>query len=362
MQRAIDTRRVDPIKEYLLNQEDSYINNITIALYNGNPTWVSINLKESSFPEEVSSLVPEDFDDKVGFIHLNGEETLFVLDGQHRLVSLRTAFQTNEEIGENEIAITLIVHIDDTQGILRTRRLFTTINRYAKPVTEGESILLDEDDLSAILVRKLIENYDYFNGNDVVSLKKTPNLGRSEQKKITSIVTLWRINELLIDPRVVYSAFYSRNKAVRIRPEDTIIEQYYLKVKAFWDLFFETFISAKFFIEQPEAYRINPNTFSVRPIGQQAFAKLVVTNYDLDFNIAAKFKHIPDNLTDKFWHHILFDPVAGKLHTRLPLIVLYLKYQLGLTMSKTELKRLNKGFKNNFGDENASLPDKITII
>jgi len=45
---------------------------------------------------------------------------------------------------------------------MRTRRLFTTLNKTAKAVTKGEIIALDEDDVMAIVVRNLVENHPHF--------------------------------------------------------------------------------------------------------------------------------------------------------------------------------------------------------
>ena len=47
---------------------------------------------------------------------------------------------------EERICVLLVAHNDDEAGRLRTRRLFTNINKNAKATTAGENIALDEDD------------------------------------------------------------------------------------------------------------------------------------------------------------------------------------------------------------------------
>ena len=44
-------------------------------------------------------------------------------------------------------------------------RLFTTLNKTARPVSKNAVIALDEDDVMAICVRRLIEDSRFFHGN-----------------------------------------------------------------------------------------------------------------------------------------------------------------------------------------------------
>lgn len=45
LQRLFDERRLQPIKNYLLQQSDKYVNNLTIAVYGGDPEWPSYRIK-----------------------------------------------------------------------------------------------------------------------------------------------------------------------------------------------------------------------------------------------------------------------------------------------------------------------------
>ena len=58
----------------------------------------------------------------------------------------------------------------------RTRRLFTTLNRYAKPVKKSEIIALDEDDIIAIITRELVEKYPLFREKFLFSTGLEPHI------------------------------------------------------------------------------------------------------------------------------------------------------------------------------------------
>ena len=135
-----------------------------IATFGGNPSWEPIALDSSSqlnvMLEKTGSL--EDF----GVLVLDGTQDYFVLDGQHRLTSLRYLFGQLPEMSDkkkppqippglqdDELSILLI----SGEGVKtekdfrkRLRRIFTVINRHAKSTTPVENISMDEDDIAAV--------------------------------------------------------------------------------------------------------------------------------------------------------------------------------------------------------------------
>ena len=80
-----------------------------------------------------------------------------------------------------------------TQGLRRTRRLFTTLNKTAKPVSKFDVIALDEDDVMALTVRWLIdENRDMFR-DDRIAFVGSSNMPQSNFTSLTTIVNLYDI-------------------------------------------------------------------------------------------------------------------------------------------------------------------------
>ena len=70
-----------------------------------------------------------------------------------------------------------------------------------KPVSEGENIILEEDDVSAIIARSLVERYKLFKNREVIAFNKNLNLkiGKQDGNKFTSILALYAINEVIVD-------------------------------------------------------------------------------------------------------------------------------------------------------------------
>lgn len=361
LQREFDKRRLGPIRKYLVEQSDRYINNLTIAMFGGDPEWTSIAIKKTGF-DQLSEEDQEDFENSYGVVKLDGSETLFVLDGQHRIKGLREAVRQDANLLPETIAVTLIVHLDSDEGRERTRRLFTTVNRYAKPISKGEAILLDEDDLSAILTRTLIEEYPRFKGKSIIAKNKTANLTPKDKDKFTTVIQLWNINEMLI-PHSVYTSFTGgKGNLVKIRPSDENIQKWKQKVFQFWDLFFHLFPNATAFAESPNlSARENGGPFSLRPIGQSIFCALFqkMNEVGKSREMAQYVKLFPDDLSDSFWHNILYDPIGKKMSGSESFARDYLFYLLNLPLKHARIKTLTKQYQAHKKDGAVQLPERI---
>ena len=80
-----------------------------------------------------------------------------------------------------------VAHKKSAKGRERTRRLFVTLNKTAVAVPKRDIIALDEDDVSAICVRWLIERNSYFS-EEKIAFNQTSNLSADDQQSFTSIV------------------------------------------------------------------------------------------------------------------------------------------------------------------------------
>jgi len=366
LQRVFADRRLQPIKNYLSNQDDKYINNLTAATFGGNPEWYPINLSTSSLldiDEEPGEEFWEETQKSFGIMKLNGTETIFVLDGQHRVMGLREALKEDPNIKDQQIAITLISHEDTPQGRETTRRLFTTINRHAVPVSLGENILLDEDDLSAIIARNIIETYSLFKERNIIALNKTADIKLpKDDNKFTTVIQLWNINESLIDPQKVYPKYSGgKQNLVRIRPKEELIYEYQKIVLDFWDTFFESFPKAKGFIDTPhDSSRDRGGPLSLRPIGQALFCdfykKMIALERKEDINL---IKLIPDNLNTEFWHHVLLEPISKNIIGTLSYARNYLFYHLGIPITNKQLHTTLEKYRKYKNDPKAELPKRI---
>jgi DNA sulfur modification protein DndB len=175
LQRQLSDRSIE-ITDYLINQEQRFFNSLVIGTYGGKPEWIELEVKAKNADDEQLLL---DLEGKLGFLKLSGSETLFAIDGQHRIAGIKGALEQTNTLEDEEVSIIFVAgvtqnqRIKDPKGFERTRRLFTTLNRYAKPVNKKDIIALDEDDVIAIITRKLLDEYPLF--KDKVSSKGTNN-------------------------------------------------------------------------------------------------------------------------------------------------------------------------------------------
>ena len=209
VQRVIKRKRGKEIKEYLLKQQQRFFNSLIVAVYEGDPSWYDITRIESNNPLDTEN-IPEDVVAGVGILSLNGEEKLFTLDGQHRLIGIKEAIAENPQLGEDELSIILIAHRTDLEGMERSRRLFTTLNKNAARVSKGEMIALNEDDTMAITARRLVMENPMFTGDRILS-NTTNNVPPSNQTCLTTIGNLYDLLEIL------FTRIYIRSEKSRLQ-------------------------------------------------------------------------------------------------------------------------------------------------
>lgn len=292
LQREIDFTRIGKIKEYILQSTERFFSSLIVAIHKGNPEWADFDL-ERQFRIDNNLIDEKDIEfieNKIGILTLAGNEEIFVLDGQHRLLGIRKAFEEDKTIGEDEISVILVVHKTDLKQ--RTRRLFTVLNRYAVSIKPAEKVILEEDDAAAILTRKLVQEYPTFIIDNAVSSTKLFNLTATDTKNFTSLVCLYEISKILID----YSALY-KSKVI-IRPSEEVLKKLYTQIIGFWDFFFDKFPNALKFIKGekvPIKFTRNKKTggsLLLRPEGQLLFASVYK-----EFETSKKLKLFKDNIS-----------------------------------------------------------------
>ena len=189
IQRELNEERAKEISDYLLSNEDRFFNSLVVAIYDGDPNWHDV---ESLRPntEEASLLeIPEYAENCLGFLSITRGEKLFALDGQHRLAGIKSAVESDKQLGADLINVIIVAHSNTPSGKVRSRRLFTTLNKKARLVSKDAIIALDEDDISACVTRALIESdeYPWFNESNV-SFSSGPV---RDSISITSIVNIY---------------------------------------------------------------------------------------------------------------------------------------------------------------------------
>jgi DNA sulfur modification protein DndB len=233
------TPRAKEISQYLITQPQRFFNSLIVGVYGGDPQWIELKITEDGnilpeFPISETGIL--------GYLKLSGEEVLFALDGQHRVEGIKGALEKNIELYNEEISVIFIGHKRTPEGKERTRRLFTTLNRYAKPVTISEIIALDEDDIAAIITRDLIEEYSLFSHNRL-SLTKSLSIPNSDKECFTNIVTLYTCTCELLSVYLKKENIIKEtwNKFQKKGPSQETIDKAKKFIKQLFDIIFSNF-------------------------------------------------------------------------------------------------------------------------
>lgn len=160
IQRGISARTED-IRNYLLRSKHRFLGSLIVAAWGGAPEYIPIKMDD---PEGMLSGIDREF----GVLTFDGTQQYVALDGQHRLRAIKDSIKQEPELGQEDICVLMVAHYDTQEGRIRTRRLFTNINRNAKPTTGAENIVLDEDDGTAIITRQLITEHEFLKRQGVV--------------------------------------------------------------------------------------------------------------------------------------------------------------------------------------------------
>ena len=247
LQRSL-TNNYESITDYILSQKEHFFNALVLAVYDGDPVWNEIEV----------GFKGEDFFN-MGFLRLNGEEKIFPVDGQHRVEGIKDAIKKDPSLEDETIAVILIGHHKDKEGMEKTRRIFSTLNRYAKPVSTGDIIALDEDDTVAIVTRNMLESFPLFMNDNISDEKRTKAIAEKDTKSFTSLIKLYETNKVIYK---YYTSFRDKTKRVhssseidkylKFRPKQEEIDNFEKYLTDFWTLFIESFDGMKEYVASTE--------------------------------------------------------------------------------------------------------------
>ena len=369
IQRSI-TSNFHDIKNYILTQDERFFNSLVLAVYDGIPKWIEV---EMNFGDEY-------FYD-LGVLDFEGNEKIFPVDGQHRVEGIKAALEQQPELEKETVSIILIGHKTTTEGMQRSRRLFSTLNRYARPVKLNDIIALDEDDTVAIITRFLLEEYPLFTGKRVNNAEQKA-IPETDKNAFTSLITLYQCNvELLkfylkeqrnVNPTKPYLTEFLRFR----RSEDEInkIKEFIL---AYWNCMVENINVIQEFLsteEKPADKFRNSETggsLLFRPVGILPFVSTTLdivqrTQHGLA-KILLKFNQVNLVLNRSPWAQVLWNVHSNTMimgsSALVKLLLLYL-YDEQL-LSKNELVKLKVGYaaKINYNsEEDPALNNVLQII
>ena len=282
IQRVLDESRVkQQIVNFLSRRDDRFFASLVVAAIGGNPTWTPMKSR---------------FGDSFGELSFEIDPRYYALDGQHRLKAIQELMTdpagAPPEFADEQLSVIVVVrehqNVDDRLWLQRYRRLFSSLNRYAKPTDTDTNIIMDEDDVFAIVTRRLITDHEFFCSPHAEQrsfrvLTKGKNL-KSETSHFTSLQALYEVNKTLL-MSTERRRQWGRRQDVKIflqfRPEESEIDRYYRAISNLWDALL---LAVPILREAPERMRIhklpdpNPDGYQDHllfwPIGQELFAEI----------------------------------------------------------------------------------------
>jgi DNA sulfur modification protein DndB len=380
IQREIGVRVEREMVPYLLNQSQRFYGSIIVAVYGGEPEFHEVKVSEGHhLIDEDSSRSSYGF----GLLRFDGSQRYFALDGQHRLSSIKIAVERNPDLAKEDISVILVRHDNSPDGMERTRRLFSTLNRKAVPTKVGLNIAIDEDDPVAICTRRLTREHPYFKPAVVgqpglVKIREDDKFklaakqlypNKRDEPYFTTLQSLYECNELLI------AAFEGGTDVDRSnRPDAELLDSFYNYLAEIWTLLFDhcpDLAPIRERRQKPGSLRIDKNSGGggsaiARPIGQLVIAETIQRaalqgRKPSDF-IPLLCQYVNFNLDNVPWNKLVWNPnartiIGGKRERTI--LVYLLMHKFGLRNPAVKSRQLLEDYKKVTQDNKMRLPDRV---
>lgn len=376
IQRELQNRVQQEMVPYLLNQSQRFYGAMVVAVYGGEPEFSPVRVDEHQLIDD-----KERSSYGFGLLRFDGSQIYYALDGQHRLKSIQEAIILNPDLAKEQITVIVLKHEDTYEGLQRTRRLFSTLNRRAKPTTSGTNIAIDEDDSIAIVTRRLVKENDILKTLVLTKLGSTaisPN--KSNDPYITTIAAFYETNELLIG---AYNGGIEINKSFKqFRRSDDEIDGYYSFLESIWMRMlekcpgFDSILNGKKkpgdirrrldANEQPEVddtgKPIAGGSVFARPIGQHIIAEVLksvsIQGKSIEDAIDTIMANISMDIERTPWVGVIWNPTMHRIlsnkSSERTLIASIISHAIGLKIS-LKIRDLKQKYRDTIGDQKAVL-------
>ena len=157
-QRTLNKSRIPEIRDYIINNKDSYVFSSLTASVDGEMEFSPINESNAS----------------IGYISIPMSARFLINDGQHRRAAIEAALRKCQELKYEHISVVLYHDL----GLKRSQQIFSDLNRYAIRPTKSLNILFDNRDEFSILVKRVVDAVPVF--GSLVDKERTTIPNRSK--------------------------------------------------------------------------------------------------------------------------------------------------------------------------------------
>ena len=157
-QRILNKSRIPEIRDYILENPDSYVFSALTVSIDGEVDFHSIS----------------DETPQIGTISISMTSRFLINDGQHRRAAIAEAIRLNPDLKNEHISV--VFYRDE--GLERSQQIFSDLNRYAIKPTKSINILFNSREESSVIAKMVVEKVPVFHG--YVEKEKTTISNRSK--------------------------------------------------------------------------------------------------------------------------------------------------------------------------------------
>ena len=141
-QRRLNTTRIPVIKDYILDNRDSYVFSALAAAIDGEHKFVAA-----------------DASGDLGILEVSMDARFMIVDGQHRKASIIEAIGEDDSLNTETISVVLY----EDKGLEHSQQMFTDLNKHAVKTSNSIAELYDSRDALAVITRRVVSSIDFFN-------------------------------------------------------------------------------------------------------------------------------------------------------------------------------------------------------
>lgn len=172
-QRRLNTTRIPVIKDYILDNRQSYVFSALAASIDG----------EYEFNALTTS-------GDLGVLEISMDARFMIVDGQHRKASIIEAIAEDNTLGNETISV---VFYED-KGLENSQQMFTDLNKHAVKTSNSIAELYDSRDPLAVITRSVIGSIEFF---DQYTDKEKDILGKFSSNFFT-LNTFYKANKKIL--------------------------------------------------------------------------------------------------------------------------------------------------------------------
>lgn len=364
-QRDINYTRVrTQIAPYLANDPSRFFGAIIVAAMNFDDTGDAFEPLDAVLTRNLPSKYRGDAE-AMGFLTLRGGEVLVPLDGQHRLKAIEFAITGRDregkaipdmspciDLAQEDVTVVLVPYVAE-----KARRIFTRVNRYARPTTAGQNYITDDDDIIAVLSRQIVN--DHIGGR---LAKYHSNTLTTKDPEFTTLAIVYNCNDFVIE-----NTFPGGKVDKTKLPDQSKQTLFRDKVSEVWGVLLEqidVFVDA---LSDPEETgdakrkEIRSKNLLGKPVAQECLVRAYVKLTGAPTNMASKdacqkLNVLPWDITEanvKVWQNVLWSGgVDGKIITKKRVLASDLLFYLaGGNMTDQEKDQLLMDYRKQFPEE-----------